>query len=562
MSITPSLQGLASSALAWSTLASFTLALCTVPADALSAQQPLPKPATRAERTSYLETSSYADVITFIDSLKSLGAPITVQELAKSPLGKSIPLVIASRPAVATVADARRLNRPIVYVQANIHAGEVEGKEAVQALLRDWSFGKRPNVLDSLVVIVVPIYNTDGNDKLAPQARNRGAQLGPEMIGERPNGAGLDLNRDYIKAEAPETQGSLAAFNAWSPDLFMDLHTTNGSYHGYALTYSPSLHPAAPLAPYTADTLLVEITKRMKARHAFEIFPYGNFGTGGGRESITASDKSGWWTYEHTPRYGSNYYGTRGGISILSEAYSHDPLSRRVASTRAFVQEILSYVAENRAGIRARVAAGRAASTLREGASSVPIRSRFSSTPRMQPVLVERLDRIADSTVQTEAGVPRGIKRSGVITAQVMPVVDRFEAALSRQAPNGWVLDAKWDKAADLLRRHGVPITTIAKSGRQTLEVFTIDSVALSSRPFQGHREATVTGRWSLVVRDVPAGSLFVPANTPRGLLSMLLLEPESDDGLLTWNLFDAALAKGQEAPVARLVTKPAGPGR
>jgi hypothetical protein len=289
-------------------------------------------------------------------------------------------------------------------VQANIHAGEVEGKEALQALLRDWSFCKRPNVLDSLVVIVVPIYNTVGNDKLAPQARNRGAQLGPEMIGERPNGAGLDLNRDYIKAEAPETQGSLAAFNAWSPDLFMDLHTTNGSYHGYALTYSPSLHPAAPLAPYTADTLLVEITKRMKARHAFEIFPYGNFGTGGGRESITASDKSGWWTYEHTPRYGSNYYGTRGGISILSEAYSHDPLSRRVASTRAFVQEILSYVAENRAGIRARVAAGRAASTLR----ATPRRSCHCSKRRTPRNASRRIRIVQGSpTISSVAAMPQ-----------------------------------------------------------------------------------------------------------------------------------------------------------
>jgi hypothetical protein len=530
------------------------LAACGSPAPT-PAPAPTALPRTRAERTNYTETSSHAEVIAFVDSLRALGAPLTVSELARSPMGKTVPLVVASRPMVASPAEARRLGRPVVYVQANIHAGEVEGKEAVLALLRDWSFAGRPNVLDSLVVLVVPIYNSDGNDKLAPQARNRGAQNGPEMIGERPNGMGLDLNRDYIKAEAPETRGTLAALNAWEPDVFMDLHTTNGSYHGYALTYSPSLHPASPLSPYVADTLLPEIRRRMKARHGFEVFPYGNFTSADGRETNTAAEKSGWWTYEHKPRFGTNYYGLRGPISILSEAYSHDPFARRVASTRAFVQEILSYVAEQRTGIAARVRSGVATATLGERSTrAVPVRSRFMSRPDTQPVLVERLDRTGDST-RTEPGVPIGIRRSGVITAQRMPVVDRFEAALTQTpAPYGYLVGPEWTKAADLLRAHGVTVQTLAAPATASLQVFVVDSVTLAARPFQGHREATVTGRWREVTRSVPAGSFRVIPGTARDLLAVLLLEPQSDDGLLTWNVFDAALAKGTEAPVARLV--------
>jgi hypothetical protein len=530
------------------------LAACGSPAPT-PAPAPTALPRTRAERTNYTETSSHAEVIAFVDSLRVLGAPLTVSQLARSPMGKTVPLVVASRPMVASPAEARRLGRPVVYVQANIHAGEVEGKEAVLALLRDWSFAGRPNVLDSLVVLVVPIYNSDGNDKLAPQARNRGAQNGPEMIGERPNGMGLDLNRDYIKAEAPETRGTLAALNAWEPDVFMDLHTTNGSYHGYALTYSPSLHPASPLSPYVADTLLPEIRRRMKARHGFEVFPYGNFTSADGRETNTAAEKSGWWTYEHKPRFGTNYYGLRGPISILSEAYSHDPFARRVASTRAFVQEILSYVAEERTGIAARVRSGVATATLGERSTrAVPVRSRFMSRPDTQPVLVERLDRTGDST-RTEPGVPIGIRRSGVITAQRMPVVDRFEAALTQTpAPYGYLVGPEWTKAADLLRAHGVTVQTLAAPATASLQVFVVDSVTLAARPFQGHREATVTGSWREVTRSVPAGSFRVIPGTARDLLAVLLLEPQSDDGLLTWNVFDAALAKGTEAPVARLV--------
>jgi len=516
----------------------------------------LPLPSTRAERTSYLETSSHADVIGFVDSLVAMGAPITVRELARSPMGKVLPMIIASRPRVNSPQEARRLGRPIVYVQANIHAGEVEGKEAVLALLRDWSFGRAPNVLDSLVVIVVPIYNADGNDKLAPQARNRGAQLGPAMIGERPNGAGLDLNRDYVKAEAPETRGSLMAFNAWDPDVFMDLHTTNGSYHGYALTYAPSLHPAAALAPYTADTLLPELRSRMRTRHQFETFPYGNFSTQAGRdEAASAGDKSSWVTYEHKQRYGSNYYGLRGRISILSEAYSHDPFARRVASTRAFVQEALSLVAERRKEIRAHIDAGIAASTFTaSNTRAVALRSRFTSRPDTQLVLMEELERRTDTTGTNEPGVPRTMRRTGKIVSRRMPVIDRFEATLMRRPTiEGYVMDGSWTEAARQLRAHGVTVTVLPRAMTASLEVFELDSVAISVRAFQGHREVVVTGRWRTLTRTLPAGTFWVKMATSRDLLAMLLLEPESDDGLLTWNTFDAVLARGKEAPVARL---------
>ena len=123
------------------------------------------KPLTRAERTNFTETSHYDDVIVFIDSLKKLGAKISTGSIAKTSEGRDLPYVIASRPLVATPAEARRLNRPVAYIQANIHAGEVEGKEAMQALLRDLLFDKKKNVLDSIVLIVQPIYNADGNEK-------------------------------------------------------------------------------------------------------------------------------------------------------------------------------------------------------------------------------------------------------------------------------------------------------------------------------------------------------------------------------------------------------------
>jgi hypothetical protein len=542
-------------------LRALAAALLLVPAfHALDAQGTvLPRPATRAERTNYTETSHHADVIAFLDTLVVLRAPLVVTELGRSGEGRVLPLVIASKPQVRTPAEARALGRPVVYVQANIHAGEVEGKEAVLALLRDLSAATGPTVLDSLVLLVVPIYNADGNERFADQARQRGSQNGPAMVGQRPNAQGLDLNRDYIKVEAPETRAALAAFAAWEPDVFMDLHTTNGSYHGYHLTYSPSLHPAAPLAPFTADTFLVTVRERMERKHGFRIFPYGNFTGERGRESLTDTLKAAWVTYEHKPRFGTNYYGLRGAVSILSEAFSHDPFDVRVASTRAFVQEVLSVVAARREGILARVRAGRSASTFGAAGASpaIAVRSRFSTRPDTQAVLVEVLERLADSTRRDEPGMPLGLKRTGRFASVRMPVVDRFEAALTRTPPaGGWVIDASVvDSVLPRLQAHGILTSRVTMPMVMQVERFVVDSIAKAPRPFQGHQEVTLSGRWEPAQETIPVGSLLVRLGTPRDRLAMLLLEPESDDGMVTWNFADAGLATGRPAPVRRITS-------
>ena len=371
-------------------------------------------PHTRAERTSYAETSTYADVIAFIDTLQRLGVQMSRQELGRTTEGRVLPLLVLSRPQVTTPEQARALNRPVVYVQANIHAGEVEGKEALLALVRDLAT-TRNNVLDSIVLIAVPIYNADGNERFEPQSVNRTEQNGPESVGQRPNAQMLDLNRDYVKAEAPETRASLAAFEKWNPDVFVDLHTTDGSFHGYALTYAPSLNPAARDAgAYTRDSLLPELRRRMKARDGFEVFDYGNFDTQYEERDITDTVKSGWFTYDHRPRFGTNYFGLRQRISILSEAYSHDPFERRVKSTYAFVHELLSLVAERGAKIRAIGSAADAELARGAFGAAIPIRSRLTTAPRTLPVIFEVMAHTGDSSL-TQPGVPRGFRRTGVM---------------------------------------------------------------------------------------------------------------------------------------------------
>ena len=538
----------------------FAVAAAVVGACAHPALKPITPadyPRTRPELTQYQETSHYADVRKFLDSLRILGAPLTFGSIGKTNEGREIPFVIASRPRVTSPSEAKLLGRPIVYVQGNIHAGEVEGKDALLALLRDLTYSTKPNALDSIVLIAVPIYNADGNERFARQSINRTEQNGPEMVGTRANAQNLDLNRDYVKAEAPETRASLAMFNAWDPDVFVDLHTTDGSFHGYALTYSPSLSPAAVFGGvYARDSLLPVLRQRMRTRDGFEIFDYGNFVSDERDLVADTSVREAWATYDSRPRFGTNYYGIRGRIAILSEAYSHDSLSRRIASTYAFVNEILSLVGEKGQAIRALsaradsqpLAWGRSPDSLQ----MVTVRSELIATPRNLDVIKEDLVKTGDSAL-TQPGVPKGQRRSGIYKTIRMPVYDRFTSTLDRLPPAAYVIAPQDTAAVTLLRLHGIRVDRSDTAWRARGETFLIDSIVTSTRPFQGHREVRLKGSWQRGLQALPAGSFIVSTAQQRGPLIVYLLEPESEDGLTTWNVFDSDLKKGGRFPVTRI---------
>jgi hypothetical protein len=488
--------------------------------------------------------------VTFLDSLRALDAPLTFGSIGRTTEGREIPYVIASRPLVRTPDDARAAGKPIAYVQANIHAGEVEGKEALLALVRDLAFTAGPNVLDSIVLIAVPIYNADGNERFASQEKQRTEQNGPELVGQRPNARGLDLNRDYIKAEAPETRASLAMFNAWDPGVFVDLHTTDGSFHGYALTYAPSLHPGAPLGDYTR-ALLAELRRRLRGREGYETFDYGNFSDGAGREVSTDTAHAGWYTYDHRPRFGTNYYGLRNRVGILSEAYSHDPFERRVKSTYAFTKQLLSLVAERAAELRGGVPALVATQTM-AGSGSLALRSALPRQAPVQPVAFEILARAGDSS-RTQPGAPRGIRRTGEIRTRPMPVFDRFVPTLVRPLPAAYLISSADTALGARLRRHGIRLETVNTVPPGVVEEFVVDSVVRADRQFQGHNEVRLVGHWRRGTAGAASTLFMVSTAQSLGRLAAYLLDPESDDSFATWNTFDTALAARPVYPVLRL---------
>ena len=163
---------------------------------------------------------------------------------------------------------------------ANIHAGEVEGKEAVLHLARRMTTGNLQGFLKSAVWLLAPIYNADGNERVSLD--NRVEQNGPiGGVGTRENANGLDLNRDFMKLESAEARALVAPLTRWDPDVIVDLHTTNGSYHGYHLTYAPPLNPNtdARISAFERERLLPAVRAAMQALHGWRTYDYGNFTT-------------------------------------------------------------------------------------------------------------------------------------------------------------------------------------------------------------------------------------------------------------------------------------------
>jgi hypothetical protein len=511
----------------------------------------------RAELTDYQETSRYEDVLRFISDLQRRSPLVRVESFARTSEGRDLPLMTIADPPVTQPQDLRHDSRTVVFIMANIHAGEVEGKESMFAIARRIALGDLRPVLANLVVLIAPIYNADGNEKISVQ--NRTLQNGPlGGVGTRENAKGLDLNRDYMKLESPEAQGLVRLFTRWDPHLSVDLHTTNGSYHGYHLTYAPPLNPNADprLITFEREQMLPAITEAMLKEHHFRTYFYGNFAT---RESlgreIDAFHEDGkdkvWRTFDQRPRFGNNYVGLRNRLAILSEAYSYLDLRGRVAVTEAFVEEILKYSSKHAAEIAA-LLAKLDAQTARENTGPGGVEFALKPLPDEVNILVGEVRKVMNPRSGKE--MLAMVEDHAVPTR--MPEYGLFTATRTVRFPRAYLLRPEPDLAPVItnLRNHGLQIEELTEPLSAKVETFMIESFSRSERQFQGHREVKLKGHTQTETLTFPQGSLLIRMGQPLSRLAFYLLEPESDDGLTAWNLFDARLANGRPHPVVRLV--------
>ena len=512
--------------------ASLLLVVVVLTSPVRTQQSPVDAIKTKPEQTNYEETSRYDDVVAFLNELtKAAPKSIRVRSYGTTHEGRSLPLAVVGA-SDATAEAVRRTNKIRVYIQGNIHAGEVEGKESAQMLLRDLVAGRRQEWLDKMVFLVAPIFNADGNEKVA--LNNRGRQHGPMGgQGTRANAQGLNINRDHMKLDTPEAQAFVTMMNDYDPHVLMDLHTTNGTRHAYYLTYSPPLNPAsdATIIDLLRKQWFPWLTETVRQKHGWDFYYYGNLEGGRG-----VSQERAWRSFDHRPRFNNNYIGLRNRFGVLSEAYAYATFKDRITATNRFVEENLNFVAANAGRIRD---IARDADRRKLIGESIGLRAQMAKSADSVEILLGEV---------TQEKHPKDGHlmdlRSDVKKPEKMAEYGIFTATESERVPTTYYILPGNQKAVALLRAHGISFTPAAWSRARTIEVeeFQIETSTQAQNPNEGHRERTVTGKWVRTKRELPEGTIELPMNQPLARLAFYLVEPRSDDGLVTWNFMDEQL--------------------
>ena len=544
------------------------LAVCLIPAlsagtvTAAPARSPLAQPQTpaasaglktTAEATDYAATSTYADVMSFIRGLQKLSPLLRVETLATTAEGRAVPLVVIGKPLPQDPLALRTEKRIAVYIEANIHAGEVEGKEASLMLARDILLDPKLPYLDKIVLLIAPIFNADGNDKMSPD--NRRGQNGPEKAGVRHNGQNLDLNRDAMKQESPEMQGLVRnGLLRWDPVLLVDCHTTDGSYHEEPVTYSWQLCPNGDLSliKYMRDKMLPAVAATLDKKYHTLSLPYGD-----PRDFRDMS--KGWQTFGHQPRYVTNYIGLRNRLAILDENYNYADFKTRVLGCYSFLRSILDYCALH-ADELARLTAEADQRTVERG-----LAPKESDTFGLDIEVKELPEKVTVRGYEVEITPREGspfpeMKRTDRKKTYVLPYFADFVPKRTVRLPYAYLIPVFDEAIAGRLRGHGLAVEKLTEPVTLEVEAFRLKEVKGADRLYQGHRTNQVKGEPAVEKREFPKGTLVVRMAQPLANLAAYLLEPESDDGLLVWNAFDKYIARewgrGVETyPVYKLYT-------
>lgn len=511
--------------------------------------------ATVAERTGYERTGTSEDVWSFLRALDAKSERTHLSSLGRSNEGRDIPLLIVADPPVKTPEEARRSGRMVVLLFGNIHAGETCGKEALQMLARDLSLAEKGPVLEELIVAIVPNYNPDGNERMAPD--NRPGQIGPAEMGIRNNAQDLDLNRDWVKMEAPETRALVRFCNEWDPAVILDTHTTNGSLHQYTITYQGPKHPAgdAEVIEYVRDTLLPAVDEAFESATDYKAFFYGNFADGHTR----------WTTYPAGPRYGVAYRGMRNRLSVISEAYAYAPFEDRVLATHAFARSLLDYAAEHRKEVEALVkAADRRtveAGERRGQGDRVAVQVQAVAFPEKvevlgfeepdEPVAEEEQAGDDDQERGEEAAKTDGLRPK----AYKVELINHFVPTRSVERPWAYLIPADHHAVVEHLQRHGIEVEEVREDVELDAEAWRLGPTRTINPRWQGGERTIIDDAASLPrTFNAQPGTHLVKTAQPLGTLAAYMLEPLASDGLAAWGFFGRDLAEGDTFPVRRLM--------
>ena len=497
---------------------------------------------TPTEASGYRTTPNQADTMAWLRRVEA-AAPgqVRIEPFGKTGEGRELDLLIASRDGVFDPVALHSAHRPIVLVQNAIHAGEMDGKDASMALLRDIVITKaRAALLDRAVFVFIPVYNADGLARSGPYTRIN--QNGPEQMGWRGNGTNLNLNRDYLKAQTPETKAFWAMFERWLPDFFVDNHVTDGADFQYDVTFAidhgPDLDPA--LAAYLDQSVIPRLQSDVDHAPGHLAAP----------TYIQLADENdprkGLGYFADPPRYSCGAMILENRPCMLVEMHMLKDYKTRVTGNTVLLASLLALVNRDANKLLALNAAADAQAAAIAGK---PLGLAYGPDGETTPFLFHGYDyTLAPSAVSGAQMVTYShTPRDYTLRAQtgVMPIATAIP-------PVAYIVPAQWAAVLDVLRTHGVPMRQLAAAWTGEVEQYRCGGNVWQRPPFEGRHplfageaappEAGRFGGCTLSRQTMtyPAGSAVVALDGRLSKVAVHWLEPAAPDSAMAWGFFDS----------------------
>ncbi|MFZ5517508.1 MAG: M14 family metallopeptidase [Candidatus Zhuqueibacterota bacterium] len=484
------------------------------------------------EKSGNLETPRFAETQEFFQRLDAASQFAQLTSFGLSPEGRVLLLFIISSDMNFTPEKAARSGRPIVLIQCCIHPGESEGKDAAMMLARDMLIHNRyPEIFERMDILIIPIFNVDGHEAFGPY--NRINQNGPTEMGWRVTATRLNLNRDFVKADAPEMRAWLALYRAWQPHLFYDCHTTDGLDFQYVLTYKIDTHPdfGGAVSAWARDEFLPAVLPAFEARGHL-VGPFA------GLIDQLHPEKGlmgGVWR----PMLSNPYATVRNRAGMLIETHSLKPYPARVAATYDFILVGLMEIAKHPEKLLQAVKNEdeRAASlgALFDPGKSFALnyitRTDVGDTFLFRGYEIEvKKGLVSNADYLSYRQQPRNV--TSVLFETVTPGVTIVPAL-------GYLIPQQWTEVIDVLKCHGVKISRLTQPVTEEFEGYRFTDVKFRTEPYEGRQLVSYKTHGEKSTRTFPAGTYYVPLGCPESKIIMHMLEPQAPDALVGWGFFN-----------------------
>ncbi len=487
---------------------------------------------TYAEQTDYRETPRYDATIDYAKRLDRASSLIRFETFGKSGEGRDLPLLIATEGDTFRPDAARRAHKAVILIQSCIHAGEPDGKDAGLALLRDIAITKtRAGLLKNVVVLFIPIYSPDGHERVSPY--NRINQNGPAEMGWRTTSTYQNLNRDYMKADTPETRAWLALWKKWQPDLFIDCHVTDGTDYQYNITFQHEHHAGVDAGVLAWERKVFDQRVAAKTEAAGNLVSWY-------LEFIDNRDLAkGIQDFNGSPRFSTGYVPLRNRPAILIETHMLKDYRSRVIGTYDFLRSALEEVSSDpqtllkvvREADEKITASGRTYDPL----AQYPLD--FELTDKSTPYHLRAIE--SHTQMSDVSGAPYVTFGTKPIELTV-PLYNEFRVKAAVAPPLYYIVPVQWKEAIDVIKAHGLNFIALPQATTLDIESYRFTEVKWPPGPFEGRLMPSFKADVVRERRTFPPGSVVVPLAQPSARVAVNLLEPEAPDSLVHWGFFDA----------------------